>query len=230
MPKHPTSILIFAAGFGTRMGALTTHRPKPLVPVAGMPMIDRAIDLARNASIPNITANLHYKHEMLTQHLSGQGVNFSIESPLILDTGGGLRQALSQTGTGPVYTLNPDAIWLGGNPLSMLANAWNPMKMDALLMLIPRQNAIKHTGDGDFQIGPSGKLDRGPGLVYSGAQIIKTALLENIPETVFSLNLVWDQMAAKNSLFGISYAGKWCDVGTPQGVTIAGNLLRTSDV
>ncbi len=230
MPKQPNSILIFAAGFGTRMGALTADRPKPLVPVSGKPMIDRAVAIARGAGISQITANLHYKHAMLAQHLAPQNIAISLEQPDILDTGGGLRHALPLIGYDPVFTLNPDAIWVGPNPLSMLAAAWNPVEMDALLMLIPPNLAAGHTGKGDFLINPDNRLMRGAGLVYSGAQIIKTELLDQIKETTFSLNVLWDIIEKKGGIFGVEYTGKWCDVGTPQGIRTAENLLGQNNV
>lgn len=212
------------------MGALTADRPKPLVPVSGTSMIDRAIAIARRAGISNIIANLHYKHQMLSQHLASQDVDFLVEQPNILDTGGGLRHALPRIGGGPVFTLNPDAIWVGENPLSMLATAWNPVEMDALLMLIPPNLAAGHVGKGDFLIESDNRLTRGTGLVYSGAQIIKTELLHEVKETSFSLNLLWDIIEKKEALFGMAYTGKWCDVGTPKGIKTAEGLLGESNV
>lgn len=230
MSDTPNSILIFAAGFGARMGELTANKPKPLVPVSGKPMINHAIEITRNAGISKITVNLHYKHQMLTDHLSGQNIQFSIETPNILDTGGGLRQALPLTGEGAILTLNPDAIWVGENPISMLLSAWDPIKMDALLMLVPPENADEHTGKGDFLLRSDGQLDRGQGLVYSGAQIIKTDLLKEIQQPVFSLNLLWDIIGKNKTLFGLSYTGKWCDVGTQQGVLAAEKVLKNAHV
>ena len=113
--------MLFAAGLGTRMGALTAHRPKPLVEVAGRPLIDHALDLAREAAVPRVVANLHYRGEMIRDHLAGSPVLFSDETDRILETGGGLRQALPLLGPGPVYTLNSDAVWTGANPLTTLS-------------------------------------------------------------------------------------------------------------
>jgi len=217
--------MIFAAGFGTRMGALTADRPKPLLEVAGRPLIDHAINLAHDAGINQVTANLHYHSEMLTRHLSDQDVRLSLETPDILDTGGGLRHALPLTGEGAVFTLNPDAIWRGPNPLAQLALAWRPDSMDALLLLIPPENALGHLGGGDFLTLPDGKLARGKSLVYSGAQIVKTKGLSAIKDKAFSLNRLWDVMLQNDRLFGLPYQGNWCDVGTPEGITLAEEML-----
>lgn len=216
--------MIFAAGLGTRMGALTATRPKPLLDVAGKPLIDHALDEAFSFGLDTIVANLHYLPDQLEQHLASKGVIPSHE-PDLLDTGGGLRKALPLLGEGPVFTLNSDAVWTGANPLTELAAAWDPDRMDALLLLIPRETATGHSGPGDFIPGADGRLARGPGLVYSGAQIIKTEGLNDIEDEVFSLNLLWNRMLEAGRLFGISHAGGWCDVGHPGGIAAAEALL-----
>jgi len=222
--------MIFTAGFGTRMGALCATRPKPLIKVGGKPLIDHALGIAKGAGIARIAANLHYLPQMLEQHLSPKNVLLSHEHPDILDTGGGLRQALPLLGAGPVFSLNPDAIWKGENPLTMLARAWNPDRMDALLLLIPPTNALGHKGPGDFHLQADQTLLRGLGMVYSGAQIIKTDLLHTFPKGPFSLNLVWSRMIENRRLSGVAYGGKWCDVGHPAGITMAEAMLEEQNV
>lgn len=220
--------MIFAAGFGTRMGALTETRPKPLIEVAGKPLIEHALRIVDSAGIDTVVANLHYLPEALSNYLAPKGVALSLEPDEILETGGGLRQAMTLLGDGPVFTLNSDAVWTGTNPLLQLANAWNPAEMDALLLLLPPDRATGHTGDGDFVADEFGRLTRGPGLVYSGAQIIKTEGLNEIQETSFSLNALWNRMLSEGRLFGIVHSGGWCDVGRPEGIALAESLLQSA--
>lgn len=222
--------MLFAAGFGTRMKALTQDRPKPMIEVAGKPLIDHALDIAKIAGAAPIVANLHYRAAILDTHLRPQGVETIVEMPEILETGGGLRNALPLLGTGPVITQNTDAIWAGPNPVQMLQQAWNPSRMDALLICVPTGSAIGHAGDGDFTLSETGRIKRGPGTVYGGIQIMKTDLLHGIKEEKFSLNLVWNKMLENNRLFGLSYPGKWCDVGHPDGITLAEEMLDAQDV
>lgn len=222
-------VLMFSAGFGTRMKHLTADRPKPLVHVAGKPLIDHTLALAKDIASPVIVANLHYRADMLEAHLGPMDVQTIVEHPDILETGGGLRNALPLLGTGPVITMNTDAIWHGPNPLRLLIDAWNPDKMDALLMGIHPETALEHEGRGDFAPDAQGRLSRGDGLVYGGVQIIKTGLLNNIAEASFSLNVLWDKMLETQTLYGLRYPGKWCDVGHPGGVQTAERLIE-SDV
>lgn len=221
MRHHPDTVMLFAAGFGTRMGALTADRPKPLIPVAGRPLIDHALALT---GARRVVANTHYLPDQMAAHLTPRGVQISHEDR-ILETGGGLRAALPQLGNGPVFTLNSDAVWTGPNPLDALEAAWDPTRMDALLMLIPRENARGHLGKGDFLPDTDGRLSRGPGLIYSGAQIVKTDLLHKIKDEVFSLNLLWNHMMEAHRLFGIAHTGNWCDVGHPDGIGVAEAML-----
>lgn len=225
MRNDPTSVMLFAAGFGTRMKHLTQDRPKPMINVSGKPLIAHALDLAREIEPDQIVANLHYKPQMLVEYLVPRGVHVIHEEPDILETGGGLKNALPVLGESPVFTLNTDAIWSGPNPLQLLKVAWDPVRMDALLVCVPLGNAVAHSGQGDFLIAPSGALTRGPGEIYAGAQIIRTDRLHDIAEGKFSLNLLWDMMLAGGRLFGLSYPGKWCDVGHPHGIAAAEKLL-----
>lgn len=217
--------MLFAAGFGTRMGDLTRTRPKPLIPVAGRPLIDHALAIVTDAGIARPVVNAHYHADMLKAHLAGTDVRVSHEHPQILDTGGGLRAALPLLGDGPVYTLNTDAVWTGPNPLTTLCNAWNPEIMDALLLLVPKANATGHAGAGDFVIDSGGRLTRGPGPVYTGAQIIKPDGLHQIDQTAFSMMVLWERLIANGRLFGVLHTGGWCDVGSPAGIALAENML-----
>lgn len=218
--------MIFAAGFGTRMGALTQDKPKPMVPLAGRPMIDHTIDLLLDAGVENIVANTHYLRDQIEPHLTAKGIGISPETPDILDTGGGLKAAAGMLGSDTIVTMNPDAAWLGANPVKMLLEAWRP-DMQALLLLVPLGNATTARETGDFGLEQGEIYRKGPYL-YTGVQIIRVDQLEQIPDLSFSLNLYWDLLAKAGPLNGVVYDAKWCDIGTPDGLLAAEKLL--SDV
>lgn len=220
----PDAVMLFAAGFGTRMGALTANTPKPLIKVAGQPLLDHALALTNG--IATRVVNTHYRSEQVTAYLEGRDVHVSKEHPDILDTGGGLRKALPILGTQPVYTLNTDAIWKGSNALDILQDAWDPQRMDALLLCVPLSRAVGRKGGGDFSMQPDGQLIRKGDLVYTGAQIIKTDRLAEIAEPAFSLNRLWNLQAMDSRLFGVTYPGFWCDVGHPEGIALAEDMLN----
>lgn len=223
-------LMLFAAGFGTRMGALTADRPKPLIEVAGRALIDHALDLTTGVDLSPVVVNLHYLPEMIEAHLNGHSIETLRETPDILETGGGLRNALPLLGAETVMTLNTDAVWSGPNPLTQLIAAWDPARMDALLLCVPVERTRGHTRPGDFRIEADGQIVRGAGTIYAGVQILNTALLHDVAERAFSLNVVWNQMAERNRLFGLEYPGWWCDVGNPDGITAAEDMLAEQHV
>ena len=217
--------MIFAAGLGTRMGDLTRERPKPLIKVAGRTLLDHALHLAPQTS--RIVVNTHYHADQIARHLNGRTVALSHEADL-LETGGGLRAAMPLLGGSPVMTLNSDAVWTGPNPLQELAAGWDADRMDALLLLAHISATRGYAGTGDFQLDRSGRLVRAngqPGLVYLGAQILRTDLLAGMPHAAFSLNLLWDRMIAEGRAYGLIHDGGWCDVGRPEGIAQAESLL-----
>jgi MurNAc alpha-1-phosphate uridylyltransferase len=229
MPAYPFPLMLFAAGFGTRMKALTADRPKPLIPVAGRALIDHALDVASGADVGRIVVNTHYRAEQMAAHLAGSGVAISHEADRILETGGGLKAALPLLGNGPVAILNSDGIWTGPNPLQTLAAAWDSTRMEALLLLLPLHKTRAHGPKGDFRVDAQGRLSRGGGgedHVYIGAQIINTDRVRAFADEVFSLNRVWDQMISAGSAYGVLHPGDWCDVGHPEGIAEAERLLH----
>ena len=222
--------MIFSAGFGTRMGRRTKNIPKPLVQVAGKPLIDYAIETLREADVPRIVANTHYRFQQLEKHLERRDIIISREEPDILETGGGLKAALAKIAADVVITHNADIIWFGPNPIKALLSAWHPDLMDALLLCVPLKRALGRTINGDFTIRSDNTVERGGSNVYTGAQIIKTNEIELETEPVFSLNKVWNRLADNGRLHATSYEGIWCDVGHEKGITLAESRLRKIDV
>lgn len=218
--------MIFAAGLGTRMGALTRERPKPLIEVAGKPLIGHALALAREAGPKRIVVNVHAHAGMMRNWLTAAAPDVMIsDEPELLETGGGLKRALARLGDGPVLTLNSDMVWGGGNPLTRLIDAWEPERMDGLLCLVPRAGAVGHVGPGDFDRAADGRVARRgatgtAAFVYAGAGIIQPRALDGF-DGKFSLNPVWDRMLAAGRLQGIVHDGVWVDVGRPEGIALA---------
>lgn len=234
MRNAPDAVMLFAAGFGTRMGDLTKSIPKPLIKVGGQTLLDHALQQVAGAGVKRAVVNVHYKGEIIAKHLrSNENILISWEHEEILETGGGLRAALPQLGSGPVFTLNTDAVWTGSNPLLTLREQWDAARMDALLLLAPPAQITGFQGTGDFLLAPDGRIGRtngAAGLAYLGAQIIVPRGIEDIPQTAFSLNLLWDEMIERGRAFGTLHRGGWCDVGRPEGIAQAEAMLKAANV
>ena len=228
MRNKPSELMVFAAGFGTRMQPLTNNLPKPLISVGGRTLLDHSLDIANAASIEKTVVNTHYLGDQIKNHLFGQPYIVEHE-PEILETGGGLQNARHHFSGPSVLTCNSDSVWVGENPLRALQAAWRN-DWDALLLCAHTSNINGRDAPGDFNISDNGLISRSGDWVYLGAQIIRLSLLDNINQTSFSLNLVWDKLMLHGKLHGAEYSGKWCDVGSPENIPIAEKMMGFSGV
>lgn len=227
--------MVMAAGLGTRMLPLTADRPKPLIEVGGRALIDLMLDHLVDAGVAKAVVNVHYLPELVEAHLAQRPaprVIFSDEREQLLETGGGMVRA-QQLLPDPFFCVNSDNVWIDGprNTLLDLSAAWNPARMDALLLVVPRERAFEHHGKGDFYLAADGKLRRrGPDdasapYIFIGAQVVSHRLLRNAPAGAFSTMVLWERAMAEGRLFGVVHAGKWYDVGTPAAIAPAAAAL-----
>ena len=233
-PAHPQAAMVFAAGFGTRMAPLTNTCPKPLISVAGRPLLAHALEALAPANLARTGINTHYLAKQVADWITHQARDDLLISHEVrlLDTGGGLRHAHTLLQAGPVVTMNSDAVWDGPAAAEPLMQAWDPEHMDVLLLVVDRQNAVGHPGSGDFNLNPQGRLERRGSAahadyVYTGAGITHLDLLADEAEPAFSLNGPWDRAIAAGRAFGVRYPGRWADVGRPESIALAEAMLAT---
>ncbi|HWJ72654.1 MAG TPA: nucleotidyltransferase family protein [Kaistia sp.] len=227
-PVGPRRGMVLAAGIGKRMRPVTATVPKPLIEIAGRPMIDRALDRLARAGVEEVVVNVHYLADLLETHVrkrKNPKITVSDERGALLETGGGITKALPLLGPDPFFVMNSDSFWIEGpRPnLDWLISGWDDSAMDALLMLAPTVASIGYTGPGDFLMDKEGRLTRRPErtiapFVYSGAAILSPRLFENAPEGAFSLNVLFDRAIASGRLFGVRMDGIWLHVGTPESI------------
>ncbi|MEL7301147.1 MAG: nucleotidyltransferase family protein [Pseudomonadota bacterium] len=206
------------------MAPLTDARPKPLIEVAGRTLLSHALEPAKEAGLAPIVVNAHYLASQITAALAHDNVSV-IEEDTLLETGGGLKNALKHLGSGPIFTMNSDAAWDGPNPYEILRDHWRD-GLEALLLCVPVEQAYGRTDHGDFSLSPDGHIKRGPGVVFTGAQIINGDVVAAEPRDVFSFNHLWDEMIGRGTLRGVNYPGRWCDVGRPASIPLAEEMLR----
>ena len=230
--------MVLAAGLGKRMRPLSAITPKPLIPVAGTAMIDRAMAALARADVKRCVVNVHYLADLVEVHAKqfpSMDVVISDERDALLETGGGVTRALPLLGDAPFYLLNSDSFWMEGvsNNLDVLADIWQDDAMDGLLLLSPTVSAVGYEGTGDFMMDAQGHLTRRNELevspyVYSGAAIFHPRLFEDAPEGKFSLNLLFDRAIDAGRLFGASMDGTWMHVGTPNSIGRAERAIAES--
>ncbi|MEM1131597.1 MAG: nucleotidyltransferase family protein [Pseudomonadota bacterium] len=229
--------MIMAAGYGKRMRPLTATRPKPLVSVAGKPLIDHVFAKLWDAGITRTVVNVHYLADTLEAHLDAMSlpmdIKISDERDLLLETGGGMVKALPLIERDPFFCINSDNIWLDGprDVFAELSNFWDADRMDALLLVVPHKRASQHKGMGDFHMDGHGRLSwrkprRIAPYIYTGIQIVSHRLLRDAPEGPFSTRILWERAVEEGRLFGAIHEGLWCDVGTPGSIVPTENLLQ----
>jgi MurNAc alpha-1-phosphate uridylyltransferase len=227
------SAMVMAAGLGKRMRPLTATRPKPLVRVAGQPLIDHNFDRIADAGVPHVVVNVHYLADALEAHLKSSErqrpftIDISDERKQLLETGGGLVHAKPLLRGDPILCVNSDNIWTDGptNAITLLTQRWDDAIMDALLLVVPQARATGHSGRGDFHMDQCGRLSRRkPGriapFVYTGIQLFSRRLLRDAPEGAFSTNILWERAIGEGRLYGLSHVGQWFDVGSPSSIPV----------
>lgn len=227
--------MVMAAGLGKRMRPLSAAQPKPLVRVAGKPLIDHALDRLGDAGVESAVVNVHYLADALEAHVIERArprVSISDERDELLETGGGMIKAKDRL-PDPFFCLNADNIWLDGprDAFADLSARWNPDEMDALLLVVGHARAINFNGQGDFHMDAHGKLSRrqqgrvAP-FIYTGIQLVSHRLLRDAPEGRFSTNILWNRAIEEGRLYGVSFTGTWFEVGTPQAIAPTEDALK----
>ena len=231
MPVHPAKAMILAAGLGVRMRPLTDHMPKPLVCVAGRTLLDHVLDKLAAAGVGEAIVNVHYLPGQIIDHVAARSrprVIISDERDQALGTGGGVVKALPLLGRDPFFHVNADTLWIDGvRPnLARLAEAFDPARMDILLLMAPTISSIGYGGRGDYAMLPDGALRKRREhqvvpFVYAGAAIMSPSLFAAAPAGDFSLTRMFDRANEQERLFGLRLDGVWMHVGTPDAVHAA---------
>jgi MurNAc alpha-1-phosphate uridylyltransferase len=231
MSVTPTKAMVLAAGLGLRMRPLTERMPKPLVPVAGRALLDHVLDKLGDAGVSEAIVNVHYLPDQIIDHVAARAkphVTISDERNQVLGTGGGVVKALPLLGQAPFFLVNADTMWIDGvRPnLARLAEAFDPARMDILLLMAPTTSSIGYDGSGDYAMLADGALRKRREhqvvpFVYAGAAIMSPALFAKAPKGEFSLTRMFDSANEQERLFGLRLDGVWMHVGTPDAVQAA---------
>ncbi|WP_313195289.1 nucleotidyltransferase family protein [Shinella zoogloeoides] len=226
--------MVLAAGLGTRLRPITDTMPKPLVPIAGKPMIDYGLDALAEAGVKRAVVNVHHFADQMTAHLASRTVPeiiLSDETDRLMNSGGGLAKGLKLLGREPVLVMNADLFWIGEKPgqktnLQRLAESFDPETMDILMLCVKLEDTTGHNGKKDFSLDMEGRLTRyregsGTPVVYAGALALMPALLDDAPDDAFNLNIYFDRVIEAGRLRGIMLEGHWITVGTPEAIGAA---------
>ena len=206
--------MILAAGRGERLRPLTDHTPKPLLPIAGAPLIEHQVRWLAVAGIRDIVINLHHLGDAIATALGdgnqlGVRIAYSREETL-LETGGGILRALPLLGSDPFVILNGD-VWTD-YPFAHLLQ--QPLGDDLAHLVLTATPA--HRSDGDFGLlgdRVTRRADRP--YTYCGISLLSPALFDDAPQRPFSLRELLFDAIAEGRIRGERWTGRWIDIGTP---------------
>jgi MurNAc alpha-1-phosphate uridylyltransferase len=231
----PKTAMVLAAGMGTRMRPLTDERPKALVDVAGKCLIDHTLDRLGEVGVERAVVNVHHFADMMEAHLTRRAsprVIISDERATLLDSGGGIALARRELGEDPIFVANIDNIWIEGRTpaLRTLADAWDPERMDILILLAPRAACYGYERPEGFVRDAEGRLthsnspDPLPPYNNIGMQIIKPQVLDGL-SGAFSIVPIWKRLSAEGRLHGAVMDGEVIHVSDPAGRDYANRRL-----
>lgn len=228
--------MVLAAGLGTRMRPLTNDRPKALVEVGGRALIDHVLDRLAAAGVTRAVVNVHAFADLLQAHLARRKdleIVISDERAELLETAGGMAHARPLLGDAPILVANIDTLWTADDLIGRLIAAWDPARMDDLLLVVPMSHTLGFDGPGDFYIDAAGRLDhRGERpfapLAYMGVHMLDPALIDAWPRAKHGMFQHWMDYMAAGRLHGVVAEGLWMHVGDPAALAAAEARLRAT--
>ncbi|MEI7931888.1 MAG: nucleotidyltransferase family protein [Alphaproteobacteria bacterium] len=228
--------MVLAAGIGSRMRPLTDTLPKPLIPVAGKPLIDHTLDRLAEAGIETAVVNVHHFADLVEAHLATRKaprILISDERAGLLDSAGGIAHALPLLGEGPILIANIDNVWMeGAKPaLASLIDGWDERLMDIRILLAPRAACYGYERPEGFVMDTAGRLthsnspDPLPPYNNIGFQIVKPEVLGGQTGS-FSIVPIWKDLSAQGRLHGAVTDARIIHVSDPAGKIYADEHLR----
>lgn len=207
--------MILAAGRGERLRPLTDRVPKPLVPVAGRPLIEHHLQALAAAGFEDVVINVAHLADAITEALGdggrfGLALHYSHEPPGALDTGGGIKQALPMLGDAPFAVINGDVFT--DYDFGALRTGLAPGS-DAHLLLVPNP---PHHPAGDFDLRRSRIATDAPRYTFAGIGVYHPALFAGVDAVRFSLAAVLRPAIDAGRVGGAIHGGTWYDVGRPE--------------
>ena len=204
--------MILAAGFGKRIHPLTLKHPKPLLKIGNKTLLSNALKFLELFEIKQAVINVHYLGEQIVDYINRNQFNLTInivkEKDKILNTGGGVLNAIQYFSNEPFLIINPDTIWNSHylKALKLMEKSFfENKKSKCSLLVVNKKKSFDESFKGDFNLEnylisrDKNKLN----YIYTGMQIIKPEVFNGLSEEVFSINRIWDKLIQSNELYGM---------------------------
>jgi len=203
--------MILAAGFGTRLQPLTHENPKPLLKIGNETLLSNTIKFLKHFGIEQVVINVHYLKEKISKYIKNNNFNLNIqiveEKNEILDTGGGVLNAIKYFSNQPFLIVNPDTIW-NKNYLSevkSMEKIYYEEEIKCMLLVVNKKKSFDNTFKGDFNLVNnliSKKSNHDLNYIYTGLQILKPEVFNKLNNKIFSINKIWNKLIENKELYG----------------------------
>ena len=204
--------MILSAGYGKRLRPLTKNCPKPLLKISNETLLSNTLKFLIYFGIKKVVINVHYLAEQIVDYISKNKFDLVIiiinEKEKILDTGGGILNAIHHFSGEPFLVINPDTIWISDyiKELKSMKTNFFKKKQKCSMLVIDKLKSFDKSFKGDFNLENNlinKKNKSSLKYIYTGLQIINPEVFLNIKEKVFSINKIWDKLIENNELFGM---------------------------
>ena len=204
--------MILAAGFGKRVHPLTLKCPKPLLKIGNETLLSNTLKFLELFDIKHVVVNVHYLGEQIINYINKNKFNLTInvvqEKGKILDTGGGVLNAIQHFSNEPFLIINPDTIWNSNylKELQLMQKLFSENKKKCLLLVVNKKKSFDQSIKGDFSLENNliNRKDKNNlNYIYTGLQIIKPEVFSSLYTKIFSINKIWDKLIESNELYGM---------------------------
>ena len=203
--------MILSAGYGKRLHPLTQECPKPLIKIGNETLLSNTLFFLKEYGIKEVVINVHYLADQIVDYINKKKFNLSIkiieEKDDILDTGGGILNAIKNFSNEYFLAINPDTIWSKNylKDLKMMEKFFVEKKSKCLLLLVNKEKSFDQNFKGDFNLDKN-LINRNNKenlkYIYTGLQIIQPDVFDDFNKKIFSINEIWDKLIINKKLFG----------------------------
>ena len=208
--------LILCAGYGKRLNPVTLSKPKPLIEINKITLLQNTLNLINSLGIKNILINSFYLSEQIENYVDSLNLNLNLkvikDGDKILDTGGGILNLLDNSNQNDFLVFNPDTVWNESYiaEIQNMKKFYFENKIKNILLVVEKSKSFDQRMNGDFSLENNilNKLSD-KNFIFTGCQILNKSIFENYKVETFSINKIWEKMISKNQLYGYKSEGKF---------------------
>jgi len=206
--------LILCAGYGKRLNPITLSKPKPLIKINDVTLLNNTLNLIKLLGVKNILINTFYLAEQIDEYVAKSNLNLKVikDGNKILDTGGGILNLIKNSDQNDFFVFNPDTLWDESyvNEIQNMKKIYFKNSLKNILLVVEKSNSFDQRLNGDFSLENNIlRKSSNKNFIFTGCQILNRSIFKNNKLENFSINKIWEEMIIKNQLYGYRRNGKF---------------------